>query len=235
MIRPLPCGVVTTIADITTRREDEEQLRLALTVFRNSVEAIIVTDAEERILSVNRAFTEVTGYSAEEAWATPRACSGPGTTTRVSTTPCGATSKPWASGRARSTTGARTARFYPSALSISAVRDTQERITHYVAVFSDITERKASEARIAYLAQHDPLTGLPNRTLLQDRLDQALAHAVRHGSRIAVLFLDLDRFKTINDSLGHMTGDRLLQGVALRLSAARGKPTPSAARGATSS
>ncbi|MBK7846698.1 MAG: EAL domain-containing protein [Zoogloea sp.] len=84
--------------------------------------------------------------------------------------------------------------------------------------FSDITERKASEARIAYLAQHDPLTGLPNRTLLQDRLDQALAHAVRHGSRIAVLFLDLDRFKTINDSLGHMTGDRLLQGVALRLS-----------------
>jgi predicted signal transduction protein with EAL and GGDEF domain len=92
---------------------------------------------------------------------------------------------------------------YPASLSISTVRDSNGRITHYVAVFSDITERKASEARIAYLAQHDPLTGLPNRALLQDRLDQALARATRQGKRIALMFLDLDRFKTINDSLGH--------------------------------
>ena len=84
-------------------------------------------------------------------------------------------------------------------------------------MFADITERKASEARIAYLAQHDALTGLPNRALLQDRLDQALAQATRQGKRIALMFLDLDRFKTINDSLGHVTGDKLLQRVAERL------------------
>jgi diguanylate cyclase (GGDEF)-like protein/PAS domain S-box-containing protein len=214
-----PCGVVTTIADITARREDEEQLRLALTVFRNSVEAIIVTDAQERILSVNRAFSEVTGYSAEDAIGkTPRML-------QSGHHDHGFYAAMW---RDIQENGfwqgevydqRKNGTFYPSALSISVVRDKQERITHYVAVFSDITERKASEARIAYLAQHDPLTGLPNRTLLQDRLDQALAGAVRHNSRIALLFLDLDRFKTINDSLGHMIGDRLLQGVALRLSA----------------
>ena len=213
-----PCGVVTTIADVTTRRQDEEQLRLALTVFRNSVEAIIVTDAEERILSVNRAFTEVTGYSPEEALGnTPRMLrSGHHDKSFYDAMWCDIKTLGFWQGEIHDRRKDGT--LYPSALSISAVRNTLERTTHYVAVFSDITERKASEARIAYLAQHDPLTGLPNRTLLQDRLDQALAHAVRHGSRIAVLFLDLDRFKTINDSLGHMTGDRLLQGVALRLS-----------------
>ncbi|WP_374494955.1 EAL domain-containing protein [Zoogloea sp.] len=213
-----PIGVVTTIADITARRQDEEQLRLALTVFRNSVEAIIVTDAHERILSVNRAFTEVTGYSAEEAMGnTPRMLQS-GHHDRAFYESMWHDIETLGFWQGEVYDRRKDGTLYPSALSISAVRDKLERVTHYVAVFSDITERKASEARIAYLARHDPLTGLPNRTLLQDRLDQALANAVRHGSRIAVMFLDLDRFKTINDSLGHMTGDRLLQGVALRLS-----------------
>jgi len=210
-------GVVTTIADVTTRRDSEEQLRLALTVFRNSIEAIIVTDAQQRILSVNQAFTDVTGYtSAEAVGQTPRLLHS-GHHDR------GFYEAMW---RDIQINGfwqgeihdrRKDGTLYPAALSISTVRDRSGRVTHYVAVFSDITERKASEARIAFLAQHDPLTGLPNRTLLQDRLDQSLAQAARHGTRIALLFLDLDRFKTINDSLGHMVGDRLLQGVALRL------------------
>ena len=210
-------GVVTTVADITIRRAHEEQSRLAWTVFQNSVEAIIVTDAQERILSVNRAFTEVTGYTAEEAI---------GQTPRLLRSGHHDKSFYEAMWRDIDIMGfwqgeihdrRKNGTFYPSSLSISAVRNKVGRVTHYVAVLSDITERKASEARIAFLAQHDPLTGLPNRTLLRDRLDQALANATRHGTRIALMFLDLDRFKTINDSLGHMTGDRLLQGVAQRL------------------
>ncbi len=210
-------GVVTTIADITQRRDHEEQLRLAWTVFHNSVEAIIVTDAHEKILSVNRAFTEVTGYTEAEAI---------GETPRLLRSGHHDRSFYEAMWRDIDLLGfwqgeihdrRKNGTFYPSSLSISAVRDKLGRVTHYVAVFSDITERKASEARIAFLAQHDPLTGLPNRALLHDRLDQTLAHAHRHGTRIALMFLDLDRFKTINDSLGHMMGDRLLQGVAQRL------------------
>jgi diguanylate cyclase (GGDEF)-like protein/PAS domain S-box-containing protein len=103
-------------------------------------------------------------------------------------------------------------------LSISAVRDEQGRLTHFVGVHADVTERKLEEARLAHQALHDPLTGLPNRTLFLDRLQHALALIEPHGGQLAVLFMDLDDFKIINDSLGHMAGDRLLVSVAERLS-----------------
>ncbi|MDD3325881.1 MAG: EAL domain-containing protein [Zoogloea sp.] len=210
-------GVVSTLADITLNREHEEQRRLALTVFRNSVEAIVVTDAEERILSVNQAFTEVTGYAAEDVIGqTPRLL-GSGIHGREFYEAMWHDLRILGAWKGEIQDRRKDGSLYPASLSISTVRDSNSRITHYVAVFSDITERKASEARIAYLAQHDALTGLPNRALLQDRLDQALAQATRQGKRIALMFLDLDRFKTINDSLGHVTGDKLLQRVAERL------------------
>jgi diguanylate cyclase (GGDEF)-like protein len=106
---------------------------------------------------------------------------------------------------------------FPELLGISTVCDAQGKLTHYIAVFSDITERKATEARIEYLAHHDALTNLPNRTLLRDRFEQAVAHAARNNSLVALLFLDLDHFKQINDTLGHDTGDHLLQGISARL------------------
>ena len=210
-------GVVSTLADTTLSREHEEQRRLALTVFRNSVEAIVVTDAHERILSVNQAFTEVTGYAAEEIIGqTPRML-GSGIHSREFYQAMWRDLNILGAWKGEIEDRRKDGSLYPASLSISTVRDSNGRITHYVAVFSDITERKASEARIAYLAQHDALTGLPNRALLKDRLDQALAQATRLGKRIALMFLDLDRFKTINDSLGHATGDKLLQSVAARL------------------
>lgn len=209
--------VVITMFDITESRQSEEALRLAASVFDHSVEAIMITDARRRILSVNKAFTGLTGFASEEVIGQ--------TPAMLSVTHQGRNQyeETW---RAAEEQGnwqgevwqrRRDGSEFPEWLSIGAVRDRAGLISNYVAVFSDITERKASEARIAFLAHHDPLTGLPNRVLFQARLDQALARAERRNGRVALLFLDLDRFKTINDSLGHLSGDRLLQAVAQRL------------------
>lgn len=109
---------------------------------------------------------------------------------------------------------------YPAWLAISAVRDEHGGLTHYIGIFSDITERKTADERIHYLAHYDFLTGLPNRALLSTHLDHAIALAKRNARCLAVLFLDLDRFKHVNDSLGHYTGDLLLQAVSKRLTEA---------------
>lgn len=209
--------VVLTLNDLTQQRRAEEELRLAATVFDHSVEAIMITDAQRRILSVNRAFSSLTGFSPEMVMGrTPAVL----TSSRLNLRHY---DRVWSEAAEKGIWQGeiwqcrRDGSDFPEWLSIAAVRDSAGALTHYVAVFSDITERKANEARIAYLAHHDPLTTLPNRTLFRDRLEQALARADRQSGVLALLFLDLDRFKTINDSLGHMAGDRLLQSVAERL------------------
>src|SRR5918998_3325246 len=119
---------------------------------------------------------------------------------------------------------------YSQVLSISAVRDEQGGLTHFVGVHTDVTEGKLEQDRLAHQALHDPLTGLPNRTLFLDRLQNALAAPIeRYGGQLAVLFMDLDDFKIINDSLSHQAGDRLLVSVAERLSS-RLRPEDTAAR-----
>ncbi|MDA0191128.1 MAG: EAL domain-containing protein, partial [Proteobacteria bacterium] len=209
-----------TNIDITARCQAEERLQLAEKVFDNSPDAIMITDRDNRIVSVNEAFTLITGYAPDEV--------------------LGGNPRLLASGRHDDAFYAamwralrehghwageiwdrrKSGEIYPKWMTINAVADRQSgELTHYVTMFSDITERKSSEERIHYLAHHDVLTGLPNRFTLGARLDQALVDARRHQWEVAVLFVDLDRFKIINDTLGHHIGDRLLIEVARRFSA----------------
>ena len=210
-------GVEGTTRDNTRQRHAEEELRLAAKVFESSGEAIMITDAAGRMISVNQAFTRVTGYAATEAIGRNASMLASGNHNREFF------GDMW---RALLATGywqgeiwnrRRNGEVFPEWLGISSVRDGAGTITHFVGIFSDISERKATEAKIEFLAHHDPLTGLPNRLLLKDRMEQAIAHGERAGRKVALLFVDLDRFKTVNDSYGHPVGDVLLRDAAQRL------------------
>ncbi len=194
------------------------EMRLASSVFEASSDAIMITDAGNRIVAVNRAFCEITGYAENEA---------------VGRTPAILSSGKhdadfyrdlW---RGLSETGKwsgeiwnrrKGGEVYAEWLTINAVKTNQGETTHYVAIFADITEHKQAEEHVRHLAHYDVLTDLPNRTLFNDRLGQALIQAQRNRCKAAVMFLDLDRFKGVNDTLGHNIGDLLLQEVAVRLS-----------------
>jgi len=210
-------GYIGACFDIHDRKEAEERLRLGASVFKNSGEGIMITDDQLRIIDVNRAFTEATGYSLEDIFGKkPRVLSSgyhdPEFYRRM-----------WQSlesagyWQGEIWNKRKDGEVFPEWLGISRVCDSAGVATHYVGIFADITERKANEARIEYMAHHDPLTGLPNRLLFRERFDMAMAYAERNGTRAALLFLDLDHFKAINDSLGHSMGDELLREVAKRL------------------
>ena len=194
-----------------------EELRLYENAFQSSGEPMLITDRENRILNVNPAFIFQTGYSLEEVLGKdPKILS-------MGQTPPEVYRAMW---HALATDGywhgelwdrKKNGEIYPKWISISAIRDEHQAIMFYVASFSDISERKANEARIDYLAHHDALTGLINRFNLENRLSQALLSAQRDGLKVAVMFIDMDRFKNINDTLGHQMGDQLLIEVARRL------------------
>jgi len=219
--RPLPIGdedcMLTIARDITERHVMQEKLQQAATVFESTAEGVLITDTQQHISAVNRAFTEITGYSEAEALGhTPRLlASGLHDSAFYAAMWYQLTAEGHWQGEISNRR--KNGELYPSWLTISAVRNKEQSITHFVAVFADISSLKHAQARLDYQAHHDPLTGLPNRTLFESRLLTALNGEQEGGSQGAVLFLDLDRFKHINDSLGHPVGDLLLKGIALRL------------------
>ena len=201
-------------------QRSEARQRLAATVVDNTMEGVVVTDAHSRILSVNAAFTRLLGYTEEEL--------------------LGKTPRVFKSGRhdkafyeamwsALTETGywqgeiwnrRKNGEIFPEHMSLSAVRDPAGEITHYVCMFTDISEEKAQQRQLEYLAHNDPLTGLSNRTWFGHQLELAVQEAQGSGEHIAVLLLNLDRFKDVNDSYGHTTGDEVLKHIARQVQSA---------------
>ncbi len=210
-------GVLGVFQDITTRRQAEERLRQSAKVFESASDGITITDAAANIIAVNHAFTEITGYTeAEVLGRNPRLLKSgrqDGNFYQAIWNRIGKTGT-W-SGEIWNRR--KNGEVYPEWLTISRVTDEAGTLTNYVGVFSDTSQIKQSEAERERLTHYDPLTGLPNRLLFNARLDHAILRAERDGSLLMLLFIDLDRFKTVNDGLGHAAGDRVLREVGRRL------------------
>ncbi len=213
-------GEIRMMHDVTRERQNHEQLQLWSLVYRHSGEAIVISDASNRILSVNESFSRITGYSAEEVVGQNPALLASGRHTPEFYQKMWDTLQSEGHWKGEIWNKRKDGTIYPEWITITTLHDENGKPTNHIAIFSDASSYKEKEARIHFLAHHDALTGLPNRTLLQDRLDQAVSKAKRDGDKIAILFIDLDRFKVINDTLGHHVGDMLLKEVAHRLNAA---------------
>ncbi|WP_223425139.1 putative bifunctional diguanylate cyclase/phosphodiesterase [Alcanivorax limicola] len=209
--------MIGTRRDITEDKEAREQLRLAATVFENASEAIFIFDPEFRFLTVNDCFTRITGYHEREVIGHAVGGVGnlPGNRPVYQTIVQALKSEGFWEGELleRRKTGEE----YPEWLQISAVYDENGSLTHYVGMFSDLTARKEAEERVQFLSNFDRLTGFANRNQFRERLQKTLTLARLNRERTALVFLDLDRFRPINDSLGHEVGDRLLKLAAERL------------------
>jgi diguanylate cyclase (GGDEF)-like protein/PAS domain S-box-containing protein len=203
--------------DLGDLRKAQNELRLAATVFDGSGEAILITDTQNRILSANQAFSNITGYLKDEIIGRDPAFLSSGRHDEAFYHAMWQTLQDCDHWQGEVWNRRKNGDVFPEWLGISAVRNTGGQITHYVAIFSDISEKKATEAKLEFLAHHDSLTNLPNRILVKDRIVQALALAMREKMRVALMFLDLDHFKVVNDTLGHVVGDKLLQAVVERL------------------
>ncbi|MGZ5008846.1 MAG: diguanylate cyclase domain-containing protein, partial [Methylobacter sp.] len=219
-LAPLPDGrrlAITMAVDVTARKRTEEEMRLASLVFRNSSEGMTVTDADGTIISINPAFSRLTGYTPDEAI---------GKNPRILKSGRHDLAFYQAMWRDLNSLGHwegeiwnrhKNGGIYAERLTINTIYNEDGSAHRRVAQFSDITQKKASEELIWQQANFDPLTGLPNRSMFHDRLDQEMKKARRSNSPLALLFLDLDEFKAVNDTLGHDMGDILLKQASQRL------------------
>jgi diguanylate cyclase (GGDEF)-like protein/PAS domain S-box-containing protein len=219
---PFGAGLAVHLRDVTARHRSQEQLRLLESSIARLNDIVIITEAGPfndpgpRIVFVNEAFERRTGYSRDEVLGrTPRLLQGPGTQRRELDRIRSAMEQ-WQPARVDLINYKKNGDAFWVDLEVSPVWDDARRLTHWVAVGRDITERKTAEEKIQYLAFYDPLTRLPNRQLLLDRLQRALSDH-DHPREGALMFIDLDNFKVLNDTLGHQKGDQLLQQVAERL------------------
>ncbi|MBI4850962.1 MAG: diguanylate cyclase [Acidobacteria bacterium] len=208
----------STIArDITDLKKAEKALTMFAKVFESTQEGMMITDANNKILNINPAFTAITGYILEEVIGRYPNFLQSGKHDERFYQKLWYSINSFGKWQGEIWNRRKNGEIYAEWLTISTIKDDKGKITNHVAIFSDITSVKLAENRLIHLAHHDVLTGLPNRLLFNDRLDQALIKSYRDDSLVAVIFIDLDRFKPINDTFGHRIGDLLLQAVAERL------------------
>ena len=210
-------GVLTDISD---EREAQERQRLASTVVGNTIEGVLVSDAHSRIVSANAAVTRLLGYSEAELLGKTPALFKSGRHDRDFYNAMWAAIAVAGRWEGEIWNRRKNGEVFPEHMSLSAVRDEAGTVTHYVCMFSDITEEKSQQKRIETLAQNDPLTGLSNRSWFMRQLDSAVQQATSSGEMLAVLQINLDRFKDVNDSYGHAAGDAVLKHIALQVHSA---------------
>jgi len=210
-------GFVGTLTDVTDFKEVQQSLFMAGIVIENTREAILVTDHKINVVMVNKAFTDIEGYSAPEILGKNPNILNSGFHDEAYFKAMFSALHDTGEFQSEIWNRNKQGEIHPGILSITVVKDVHQKISHYVSVFTDITNLKNTEERLAFLANHDPLTGLPNRMMLASHISHAIERAKRHDKKIALLLMDLDRFKNVNDSYGHMAGDDLLKQLADRL------------------
>ena len=203
--------------DITTEEKIEKKLKLSDIVFENTTEGILITNEENQIVSVNNAFSKITGYTQEEVLGKNPKILSSGKQDKKFYNNLWKDLHKTGQFKGEIWNRKKSGEIYPEWLNISVVKDLKGGILNYVAIFSDITKMKKSNEKIEFLAHHDPLTSLPNRLLLKARLDQSITHANKEKEILAIMFIDIDNFKIINDTYGHSIGDKIINLVASRL------------------